>query len=139
MKGPKKNLWLFMLATIGVTTAFAQEDQSITTFDFVQVQNDNQEEALYYYENNWVFLRKRAVEEGYIQSFEWFQVARQEDAPFDIILMTTYGNRSQFDQREVGFQRLIKEKGDRILLNDKQPAEFRRVLFSKEESKHLAK
>ena len=134
----KKTLVMLVLFMTNYST-YAQETAKITTFDFVQILNDNRKEALYYYQHNWRVLRNKAVKKGYIHSFEWFEVERTEDAPFAIILKTTYRNSKQFDKREENFQKLIDTQGSRKLLNDKPPKDFRAILFSKEVSKHLEK
>lgn len=127
---------LFALLLLLSILAIAQ-DQKISTIDFVQVLNDNKEEAIFYYENNWLGLRKMAIERGYIDSYEILETESTEEAPFHLILKTTYPNQNAFDQAEQRFQELIKEKGALQLLNDKKPGEFRKVLFSKVDARHL--
>lgn len=51
----KKSLFALQLLLSILTIA---QDQKISTVDFVQVLNDNKEEAIFYYENNWLGLRK---------------------------------------------------------------------------------
>ncbi len=114
----------------------SQKGTRITTIDFVQILNGNSEETTYYYENNWKLLRDKAVKKGYIESFQLLETPFSEDAPFHIMLITTYPNQDQYDLREDNFAILIEEKGPRRLLNDKQPSEFRKLVFSKEEVKH---
>ncbi|WP_420577392.1 hypothetical protein [Ekhidna sp.] len=130
----KKLLFISLLFTS--TLALAQ-DQKISTIDFVQILNDNREEAIFYYENNWLELRKMAIERGYVYSYEIMETKPTEEATFHLILKTTYPNQNAFDQAEQRFQELIKEKGELQLLNDKKPGEFRKVLFSKADARHL--
>lgn len=80
---------------------------------------------------------KMAIERGYIDSYEILETESTEEAPFHLILKTTYPNQNAFDQAEQRFQELIKEKGALQLLNDKKPGEFRKVLFSKADARHL--
>ena len=113
------------------------QDVKISTIDFVQIQNENREETIYYYENNWLVLRKMALERSIIDSYELIEVESSEEAPFHLILKTTYANRAAFDLAEEKFAILIEEKGPRRLLNDKQPGDFRKIIFSKEAGEHL--
>lgn len=115
----------------------AQEDTRISTLDFVQVQNANHAEALHYYQNNWKVLREKAVEKKYIHAYEFLQVEASESAPFHFILITTYTDAEQYKIREENFAELIKERGALRLKNEKQPGDFRKIIFSKEEVKHL--
>ncbi|MEP5611697.1 MAG: hypothetical protein ABJP45_05575 [Cyclobacteriaceae bacterium] len=116
--------------------SFGQADERITSLDFVQVLNDNYEEAIYYYQYNWRILREWAVEEKVISSYEFFQTESTPDQPFDFILRTTYPDSARFALREENFERLIQKKGDLKLKNKLQPGDFRKILFSKELSRH---
>ncbi|NAS12250.1 hypothetical protein GTQ38_09575 [Flavobacteriaceae bacterium R33] len=104
--------------------------------DFVQILNDNKEETLFYYHNNWKVLREKALENNYIHAYELLETEATEDAPFQLILKTTYLNKEQFDQSEENFQKLIDEKGETRFLNEKRPPQFRKLLFHKN-LKHL--
>ena len=109
----------------------------ISTIEFVQVQNGNKSEARYYFENNWKALRVNAMKKNYIHRFQLLETEHSEEAPFDFMLMTTYTNKEQFDQREANFGELIEASGGLKLLNDKQPKEFRKSYFSKDVVRHL--
>nr|WP_298995301.1 hypothetical protein [uncultured Allomuricauda sp.] len=104
--------------------------------DFVQILNENREETLYYFQNNWKVLREMAVKRGYIHSFDVLETPFSEDAPFELILITTYKNEEQYGAREEHFRELIDEKGELDLMNDKKPGEFRKTLFNKENVTH---
>ncbi|MEP1780456.1 hypothetical protein [Reichenbachiella sp.] len=112
-------------------TSYGQKEERLTTIGFVQILNDNKEEATYYYQNNWLVLRKMAIEKGYIHSYQILEVPKDEGEPFDLMLITTFSNEEQYAQREANFNELIEEKGPVKLMNDKQPAEFRKTLFNK--------
>jgi len=115
---------------------FAQIDDRLTTIEFVQVVNNNKEEALFYFQNNWKVLRDKAIEQNYIHSYQLLETPASDEAPFQIMLITTYQNKAQYDLREDHFQELIKERGGLKLLNDKKPKEFRKSLFSKDMVRH---
>jgi len=123
------------LMAIG-SISYGQANEKITTIEFVEILNNNKNEALFYFQNNWKVLRDKATAKNYIQSYQLLETQKSDDAPFQIILMTTYQNKKQYDQREKHFQELIKQSGGLKLLNDKKPTEFRKSLFSKDSVKH---
>ncbi len=125
----KKILSIFSL--VFVLHCFGQQDDRISTMDFVQVLNDNKQEALYYYQNNWKILREMALSEKYIDSYQLLETTPSEEAPFTFMLITTYANEGQYSQREENFAKLIEQRGPLKLLNEKQPAEFRKTSFGK--------
>ncbi len=116
--------------------SYGQQDDKISTIDFVQILNDNKEEAIYYFQNNWKVLRNMAIKKEYIHSFQILEVPISEGDPFQLMLITTYMNEEQYKLREDHFTELIKEKGALKLMNDKEPADFRKTLFSKEMVRH---
>jgi len=88
-----------------------QLDNKITVIDFVQILNDNQEEADYYYKNNWKWLREKAIEKGYIHSYQVLETSPTDDQPFHLMLITTYKDQAQYEKGEDHFQKLIEQKG----------------------------
>lgn len=116
--------------------SYAQNDEKISSMDFVQIQNDNTEEAMHYYENNWKALRIKALEKNYIESYQILKNEYSEEAPFHIILITTYKNKIQFEAREIHFRELIEAHGELNLLNHIEPGAFRKTLFGTD-AKHL--
>ena len=100
--------------------------------DFVEVLNNNHEEALHFYKKNWEKLRGIGLEKNYIHSFKLLETLADEQYPFSFILVTTYSNEEQFENREEHFSEVMQIKGGLELLNDKKPDEFRKTLFSKE-------
>jgi len=127
---------LVLITSLICFGSFGQADNRITSLDFVQILNDNREEAIYYYQNNWKVLRDWALEEKIISSYEFFQTDSTPDQPFDFVLRTTYPDSALFAAREENFQRLIRRKGESRLKNKLQPSDFRKILFSKELSRH---
>ncbi|OIQ38722.1 MAG: hypothetical protein BM563_05565 [Bacteroidetes bacterium MedPE-SWsnd-G1] len=126
---------MFCIIAILTTTSFSQKDKKISTIDFVQIVNNNYDEVIYYYENNWKVLREMAVKKGYIETYQVMESPTADSTGFDIILVTTYKNDQQYEKRETHFQELIKEKGPLKLLNDKKPGDFRKVIYNKENVK----
>ena len=126
---------LITLLTI-CSYSYGQQDERITTIGFVQILNDNKQEATYYYQNNWEVLRNMAIKKKYIHSFQILEAPISEGEPFQLMLITTYLDEKQYKLREDHFTELIEEKGALKLMNEKEPAEFRRTLFSKEMIRH---
>ena len=75
------------------------------------------------------------MEQGIIASYEFIRTERTDDYPIDIILMTTFQNEEQYDNREKNFQ-VIMEGRQLDLLNELKPGDFRKTLFVKEKSAH---
>lgn len=108
--------------------SFGQTDH-ISMIDYVQVLNGNKTEALYYYQNNWEQLRKKAKKKNLIESYQLLETKPTADMPYTFILITTFKNRAQYDLRESNFQKLIDNRGKLKLLNDKTPTDFRKVIL----------
>ncbi|BDX07110.1 hypothetical protein [Planctobacterium marinum] len=113
-------LWAFSTASFAMA--------AMSTIDFVQVLNGNSTEADYYYRENWQALRKKAQKRGYIQSWQLLNVTYTEQTPYHYMLITTYADAQQFEQRESNFQKLIEEQGTIKLLNHIKPTDFRKTV-----------
>lgn len=122
-------LLFVLLSTISI--GYGQGNSKISTIDFVQVLNDNKEEALFYYQNNWKVLRDKALEKNYIHSYQLLETPISPNEPFQLMLITTYMNHQEYNRGEERFDELIAEKGPLRLMNHKKPGEFRKVLFNK--------
>jgi hypothetical protein len=115
-----------------------QQDERISQVTFVQILNNNKEEAIFYYQNNWGVLAEMGIKKGLAESYQILETPYSEEEPFHLILIVTFFNKDQYDNRHgEHFQELLKEKGPDKLMNDKKPAEFCKVLFKKEMVKHL--
>ena len=130
-----KYLILFVILSLNIP-GYSQQDDKITTIDFVQITNQNKAEAMYYFQNNWKVLREMAISKGWIHSFQMLETPYSEDAPFHLLLITTYENDEQYELREAHFRELIKTTGELRLMNEKKPSEFRKIVFSKEMIRH---
>lgn len=123
---------LFLLVSLSVGSVSAQE---VSIIDFVKTIDNNNEEMIYYYENNWKVLRDIALQRGYIHSYELMKTEPDSLADFDVILITRYKNEKQYQQGEERFQQIIKERnkeyGGVRLLNELKPGEFRKNVFHK--------
>ncbi|WP_370000926.1 hypothetical protein [Winogradskyella sp.] len=130
-------LKFLFLALLFCFLSFGQTNEKITTIETVEILNGNDDEAIYYFQNNWKQLRINAVEKGYIESFQFLKTSYSKETPFHLLLITTYSDKAQYDKREAHFQELIKAKGRLKLLNDKEPSEFRTSVFAVEGARHL--
>lgn len=106
--------------------------------DFVQILDGRRAETLYYYENNWKVHRENALKKGWIKSYQLLESPRNDGPEFDIVLITTYADREQYDMREENFGVLIEAHGERRLMNELQPSEFRNIIFSRSPVYELA-
>jgi hypothetical protein len=133
----KKHLFLLLFIFCLSISAFSQTEV-ITVFEAVKIKIEKRAEALFYYQNNWKKLREKAVEKGFIHSFELIETKTDEKAEFDIVLITRYINQARFDKSEENFQELIKQRGGLKLLNDLKPNDFRENVFVKTGKSFLA-
>ena len=94
-----------------ISMVHGQQNNSISAIDDVEIISDNKEEAFFDYKNNWQVLRKKAIEKGYIHSYQVLETPFSKEAPFHLLLITTYANEEQYVKREDHFAALIMEKG----------------------------
>ncbi|PWH84545.1 hypothetical protein DIS18_01400 [Algibacter marinivivus] len=105
--------------------------------DYVQVLNNNKAEALFYYQNNWEQLRIKAIEKGYIDSYQLLETQPTEETPYSFMLITTYKSKLQYHASEANFNMLIEASDGLKLMNEKQPGDFRKVILHNDAVKHL--
>lgn len=134
-------------------THLIEKETTIEVSECIKVLNENLNEALFYYENNWFFFREQAFKKGYISGYEFdypsaTALLRQNWKSFkapkefkpsgylgncDISLKTIYRNAKQYKNSDDNFQNLIKSlrpSGPK-LLNQLKPSEFRKSRFVK--------
>ena len=101
----------------------------VVTVDSVRVLNGNIEEAVYFYEHNWKKFRVAAINKGIITSFKLL-VKSSQDGQNDILLVTVFESQEQYQQREENFLAIMQDarEGGPALLNNKSPAEFRKII-----------
>lgn len=114
-----------------------QEAGNISTLDFVEILYENRDEAVYYYQNNWRVHREKALKRNVIASFQIMEVIPSEEAPFHLILITTYKDKVQYDSRKANFEDIMKDQKELNLLNEIEPKDFRKVVFNKRMASHL--
>lgn len=130
----KRIITYFLL--IIVSWSYAQT-KKLSMIDYVQVLNNNKAEALFYYQNNWERLRIKAIEKGYIDSYQLLETQPTAETPYSFMLITTYKSKLQYHASEANFNMLIEASDGLKLMNDKKPGDFRKVILHNDEVKHL--
>lgn len=126
-----KRYFVFVISICFLSVASHAQEKIVTVFEAVKIKNEKRAEAVYYYENNWKVLREQAVKKGYIHSFEFFESKADEQAGFDLVLITRFKDQAQYEKAEENFKELIEAKGGLRLLNELKPGEFRQRVFVK--------
>ena len=122
-----RNDMRFMITTLLLLPISALAE--IVTVDFVRILNGNEQEAVFYYENNWKQHRIKALDRGYISSYKLL-VKTSDDGNTDILLITGYASESEYEAREENFAVVMADRqGDGpVLLNETPPADFREII-----------
>lgn len=123
---------LFLLGTLSVW-CLNTSAQRIKTVDFIKILNDNETEALFFYENNWKAFREYALKKGYISSFELLKTQPDSLGDFDLILLTEYPDSNAYNRieehfKEFGMNRKISPEVKKNLDNRRN---FSKYLFGK--------
>ncbi|QQS39926.1 MAG: TlpA family protein disulfide reductase [Acidobacteriota bacterium] len=112
----------------GILDGLLAKPGPVAVTELVKIVNGKRDEAVFYYRNNWMKLREEAVKRGYIESYEMQVGDPREEGEFDIVLITRYRDKAQFDASEPNFQKLIKEllPIGPVRMNEAVPDEFRK-------------
>lgn len=102
-----------------------------TVIEFVKFKNGNSKQAEYFYENNWKLYREEAKKQNVIASFDMLPADPEAEGKFDLILITRYRGKEQFDNSEKGFEPILKalRPNGPALLDAVKPDEFRETVF----------
>lgn len=102
-----------------------------TIIEFVKFKNGNGKQAEYFYENNWKPYREEAKKRNVIASFDMLPADKESAGAFDLILITRYRGKEQFDASEKGFEPILKalHPNGPALLDALKPDEFRETVF----------
>ncbi len=100
----------------------------IVIIDKVEVLNQNFEEAIFYYQNNWEEARKIALRKGYISDYSLL-INTDSSSKEQIYLITKLENEIAYQEMESNFEKVFKSmnRDKPKLLNEKTPAAFRKV------------
>ncbi len=126
----KKLMTLSTFVTL-VFVSSAQTSPEVTVIEFIEILDDQKEEALYYYQNNWKLLRIAAKKKNYIHSFQLMEISYSDELPAHLLLLTNFENKEQYNQAENKFKIILNEHGSMRLLNMKKPEEFRKNVMAK--------
>ncbi|REJ75330.1 MAG: TlpA family protein disulfide reductase [Acidobacteria bacterium] len=112
----------------GLLEQMISKPSNVTVTELVKVINGRYQEAEFYYRNNWMKLRDEAIKRGYIESYELMIGKPGESQEFDIILITRFSDRREYDLAESRFRDLIKEMFPvgPTRFNDLNPDDFRK-------------
>lgn len=122
-----------LLLLFGVQLSGTAQTSSVTLMDFVKIRNGKTAEALYFYENNWKPYRDLAIKKKVIQSYELVKANPDSLNNFDLILITTYKDSTQYAKSEENFRSILTQlrPNGPLLLNELKPTEFRQNVFVK--------
>lgn len=115
-----------------IKKAIALADAPIyTVIEFVKFKNGNRKQAEYFYENNWKLYREEAKKRNVIASFDMLPSDPEAAGSFDLMLITRYRGKEQFDNSEKGFEPILKDlrPNGPALLDAVRPDEFRETVF----------
>ncbi len=119
-----------LLLTVGAlfcAAVVSADDDAVTVIEGVAVLDDHLDEAIFYYENNWGYFRRIALERGDIASFEMI-VGDDSSENVDIVLITRFASAAQYDAIEDRFQEVMHGR-ELKLLNSLEPGAFRKNVF----------
>ena len=121
-------LFVFTMAMAFLVACSAGEVSTrISVVEGVAIKNHNRDEAIFYYENNWLEFRKDALRLGYIDAYE-LVTSNIGDEEAGIVLITHFKSEAQFEEIEANFEKIMQDR-QLQLLNDVEPADFRQSVF----------
>ncbi len=82
--------------------------QRYTSVDIVNINARYENEAMYFYRENWQAFRKAALEKGIISGYEMLRTETDSTNHFQLILMTEYPDKASFEKREDHFGPIMK-------------------------------
>ena|ERR1700742_4162296 len=118
---------LTIILLLFTLNAQAQESKPVAVIDLVKIKNSKKEEAVFFYINNWKVYRDIALRKKYIISYKLLLNQPGSIPDYDIILITTYKDSTQYKNSEANFAGIIKAERPNgpQLLNEVKPADFR--------------
>lgn len=106
---------------------------TVTVVEGIKILNDHRADAVFYYQNNWAYFRRKAEEQAAIDSYELIVSDPGDGKPgdeeaVDILLITRFESAEQYADIESAYERVMAGR-DLELLSDLQPGEFRENVF----------
>ena len=126
-----KPLFYFAVFIFIINAANAQYSNH-ATIDFIKCHENHEEEALFYYENNWKLFRQEALKQKVISGYEMHKTKTDSLGFFKIILITKYADSTSYNKAEENFAPIMKSmrpNGPK-LLNAMKPREFLENILS---------
>lgn len=89
---------------------FAQRGlaQTVSSVDIVKVNAKYQQEAEYFYKENWQAFRKLALEKKLISNYEMMKTPIDSSGHYTLILITQYPDSIYYQNREKNFEPIMK-------------------------------
>ena len=114
--------------------ALVMNAQSIWIMDFVEVKNDNVQEAEYFIQQNWKVFREEALKKHFIKSYQVLKTRPDSTASFSYVLMTEFADSVSFKAVEENFRPIMKalRPNGPIYLNELRRQDFWAIPVSKE-------
>ena len=101
--------YLLALSAPALSAAAPDQCEAISTINVIEVQPGMTRQARAYYQQGWAAAREVAVKRGVIDSYNLLvSQSGVSDEP-EIILITNYSDRAQFEASEDRFQAIFKE------------------------------
>ena len=128
-----KIILVVVIVLFGSTFVSAQAEKSISIFvvDFVKAKDSQYENYLENLEKNWVAARKTARKKKFIKSFQLLVLPKDDKNDWNFVLVTEYGDKKQFDEREKNFDEIFK-KSPQVLIKGLKSSDMRDIILSKE-------
>ncbi len=124
---------LSLFLTVGLLSVVSAQNVSVEpaiwTVDYVKANDGQLADLVQFYELNWVKARKYAKRKKYVADYQWYVLP--DNAEYQLVLMTRYKNRAQFERREANFQKVF-EKVEPTLINGKSSRDMREIVKSEE-------
>lgn len=99
------------LALAAAAPATPEMCRAITTVELVEVKPGMTREARAYYKAGWAAARKVALKRGQIADYELFVSESGVGTEPEVVLITTYADRAQYEAREEHFLAIFDEIG----------------------------
>lgn len=122
---------IFLFLTHGSS---AQTNSSVWTVDFVKTKNGQQANYLKFIEQNWAKTRAYMKEKGIANSYQVLSVQQNQNAEWDVLLMTEYKNQAGYEKREAIFKEFSEyRKMQPVIQTVSQinPREISKIKFSR--------
>lgn len=130
-----KILILFLFISVGAVNFLHSQDialeKAIWTVDYIKAKDGQLPDLVQFFELNWKGARKYAKKHKYVEAYQWYILP--DNADYQVVLMTKYKDRAQYDQREENFQKIFaKYKPKPILVNGKGSRDMSQIIKSEE-------